>query len=397
MREKIGLVDDPTDFSLVQGGPLFQLLLRARLVTPSMDLLVRRIVVLSAVTWLPLLVLTLLSGHAFGRVGVPFLTDLGAHARLLLHAPILLAADVIVHRRIRPVVGQFLERGIIAPEDQLRFGSAVASALRLRNSVIAEILVLVFAVVVGYWAGNRYLTTEVATWFGTPVNGQMQYTAAGYWYQIVSLTIWRFLMARWLFRLFIWYRLLWQISRHVPLRLNALHPDRAAGLSFLTGSVFAFAPIMVGHSISLSAFIGGKIWHEGATLPQFKLEIVVWMIFLVLLTLTPLFFFMTHLAQARRTGLREYSLVASRYVAEFRRKWIEGPAPKGEMLVGSADIQSLADLANSFDVVRETSLVPFGRTLVTRLVILVALPLSPLVLTMIPIGELIDRALGLVF
>jgi len=396
MRETIRLFDEPTDFSLVQGGPLFQLLLRARLVTPSMDLLVRRIVVLSAVTWLPLLVLTLLSGHAFGGVSVPFLTDLGAHARLLLTAPILLAADVIVHRRIRPVVGQFLERGIIAPEDQLRFGSVVASALRLRNSVIAEILVLALSVFIGYWAGKRYLTTDVATWFATPVNGQMQYTAAGYWYHIVSLTIWRFLVARWLFRLFIWYRLLWQISRHVPLRLNALHPDRAAGLGFLTGSVFAFAPVMVAQSISLSAIIGGRIWHEGASLPQFKLEIVVWMVVLVLLTLMPLFFFMTHLAQARRVGLREYGLVASRYVAEFRMKWIEGPPPKGEVLVGSADIQSLADLANSYDVVRETSLVPFGRTMVTRLVILVALPLSPLVLTMIPLGELIDRALGLV-
>jgi len=101
------------------------------------------------------------------------------------------------------------------------------------------------------------------------------------------------------------------------------------------------------------------------------------MVFLILLTLTPLFFFMTHLAQARRAGLREYGVVASRYVADFRRKWIEGPAPEGEVLVGSGDIQSLADLANSFEVVREMSLVPFGRTMVIRLLILVALPLMP--------------------
>ena len=84
------------------------------------------------------------------------------------------------------------------------------------------------------------------------------------------------------------------------------------------------------------------------------------MVFLMLLVLAPLFFFVTQLAEAKRTGLREYGIVASRYVADFRRKWIEGHAAKDEALVGTADIQSLADLSNSFDVVREMGLVPFG-------------------------------------
>jgi hypothetical protein len=111
-------LDEPTDFSLVQGGPLFQLLLRARLVRPSMDLLGRRMLVIAALAWVPLLVLTLLSGNAFGGMGLPFLYDLGAHARLLLCMPLLIAAEVIVHRRIRVTVRQFLDRGIISPEDR---------------------------------------------------------------------------------------------------------------------------------------------------------------------------------------------------------------------------------------------------------------------------------------
>jgi hypothetical protein len=102
----------------------------------------------------------------------------------------------------------------------------------------------------------------------------------------------------------------------------------------------------------------------------------------------------TQLADAKRTGLREYGIVASRYVAEFRRKWIEGHSAKDETLIGTADIQSLADLSNSFEVVREMRLVPFGRAAVLRLALLTALPLLPLVLTMIPLEQLIDRALG---
>ena len=397
MRKTIAFFDEPTDFSLVQGGPLFQLLLRARLVSPSMDLLARRIIVLSAVAWLPLLALSLLSGHALRGVAVPFLYDLGAHTRFLLAVPLLLLADVIVHRRIKVTVRQFLDRGIIAPEDQPRFESVITSAMRLRNSVIAEVLALALAIFAGYWAGKRYVATDAATWFGTPIGDQTQLAAAGYWYVLVSLTIYRFLLVRWWFRLFVWYRFLWQISRHVPLRLNALHPDRAAGLGFLSGSVFAFAPVLLANTVTISGVIGGKIWHEGATLPQFKLEIIAWMVFLILLVLTPLFFFMTHLAEARRTGLREYGIVASRYVAEFRRKWIEGHVGEGEALIGSGDIQSLADLSNSYDVVREMGLVPFGRVMVIRLVILIAVPLLPLTLTMIPLEQLIDRAMGVFF
>jgi hypothetical protein len=210
----------------------------------------------------------------------------------------------------------------------------------------------------------------------------------------VSLIIYRFLLLRWCFRLFVWYRFLWQVSRRVPLRLNPLHPDRAGGLGFLAGSVFAFTPVLLAQTSALAGILGGKIWHEGATLPQFKVEIAAWIVFLMLLVLAPLCFFVIQLADAKRTGLREYGIVASRYVADFREKWIEGHSAADETLVGTADIQSLADLSNSFEVVREMRLVPFGRATVLRLALLTALPLVPLLLTMIPLEQMIDRALG---
>jgi hypothetical protein len=121
------------------------------------------------------------------------------------------------------------------------------------------------------------------------------------------------------------------------------------------------------------------------------------MLFLMALVLIPLTFFAPHLAQAKRAGLREYGLLGSRYVAGFREKWIAGSAAEGEPLLGTADIQSLADLANSYDAVREMSFVPFGRATVVRVAIMTALPLVPLTLTMIPLEQLIDRALAVLF
>jgi hypothetical protein len=159
--------------------------------------------------------------------------------------------------------------------------------------------------------------------------------------------------------------------------------------------MFAIQPVLIAHTVALAGVLGSRIRNEGATLPQFKLEIVIWVVYLLLLVLIPQLFFMAHLARAKRAGLREYGIVASRYVADFRRKWIEQRAESGEQLVGSADIQSLADLSNSFAVVREMRAVPFDRASVLRLATMILLPLTPLLLTMIPIEQLIDRALGL--
>ena len=51
------------DFSLVLGGPLYQLFMRARLTTNALDLVKRRVIVFSLFTWLPLLLLSVLAGE----------------------------------------------------------------------------------------------------------------------------------------------------------------------------------------------------------------------------------------------------------------------------------------------------------------------------------------------
>ena len=388
-------ITEPIDFSLVQGGPLFQLMMRAHLVEPSMKMLPRRMVAMIVVAWVPLLILTAMAGTAVGGEGVPFLYDLGAHARLLLCVPVLIAAEVIVHKRMRDTVRQFIDRRIVAVDDQPKFNELVQSAMRLRNSALAEILLLACVVVGIGPLGHRYVSFDVQSWFSQPVGDQTRLSPAGYWYLFVSLTIFRFLVFRWYFRILVWYRFLWQVSRKIPLCLNALHPDRAGGLGFLANSVFAFQPLLLAHMIALSGILGGRILNEHAKLPQFQLEIVFWIIALIILVLGPLLFFAGKLAETKRAGLREYGVVASRYVADFHRKWVEGRFTNTEPILGTADIQSLADLSNSFETVSDMRILPFGKTAVVQLAITSALPLAPLLLTVMPLEQLIARALGI--
>jgi hypothetical protein len=132
---------ESSDFSLVLGGPLYQLFLRSRITTDSLGLLKRRVIVISLVAWLPLLVLSALAGQAVdGGIEIPFLYDVEAHTRFLLALPLLVVAELVVHQRIRPIVLQFLERGIVPMEAQPGFQAIIGSAMRLRNSVAIEVV-----------------------------------------------------------------------------------------------------------------------------------------------------------------------------------------------------------------------------------------------------------------
>ena len=385
-------------FSLVLGGPLFQLLHRAHLAGDALELLKQRILVISLFAWLPLLVLSTLEGKALGgSVPVPFLLDVDVHIKFLGVIPLLIVAELVVHMRMRFVVKQFLERNLIAEKDLPRFDAAIASAFRLRNSVLAEVLLIAFVYVVGVliiW--RHYTALATNTWYAVASGGGSKLSLSGVWYGYVSLPLFQFLMMRWYFRIFIWMRFLWRVSR-LNLSLVPTHPDHVGGLGFLSNTVYAFIPLAVAHGGLLAGFIANRIFYLGASLPQFKIEIAVLVAFMLCMILGPFLLFAPQLAEAKRTGNREYGTLAERYVREFDAKWLRGGAPAEEPLVGSGDIQSLADLNNSFEVVRTMRIAPVTKEAVLQLAVATLAPVVPLMLTMMPLEELLKKLLGVLF
>ena len=141
---------EPYDFSLVLGGPLYQLFRRAHLSGDTLELLRRRVIVIALFAWLPLLVLSVIEGHAWdGGVTMPFLYDVDVQVRFLVALPLFVVAELVVHRDMRPVVRQFVERGLVTDEIREKFEAALASAQRLRNSVTAEVLMIALVYGVG--------------------------------------------------------------------------------------------------------------------------------------------------------------------------------------------------------------------------------------------------------
>jgi hypothetical protein len=386
------------DFSLVLGGPLYQLLRRTHLADDALMLQRRRIVVISLIAWLPLLVLAALAGRLFGSaVAVPFLLDVDVHVKFLVAMPLLVAAELVVHQRMRALSSTFRERNLIPEAATQRLDAAIASAYRLRNSVLAEVLLIAIVYVVGVtivW--RQYLALDAPTWYATPTAGGSSLTLAGVWYGYVSLPVFQFLLCRWYFRIFIWARLLWQVSR-IELNLVPTHPDRVGGLGFLATTSYAFIPLLMAHGALLSGNLANQIFHAGASLTQFRLEILLLVVFMVILVVGPLLVFAPQLAAARRTGLREYGTLAQRYVRDFDAKWLRGTGGADEPILGTGDIQSLADLGNSFSIIQDMRMVPVTKQAMLQLGAATLAPIVPLLLTLMPLEDLIKKLFGIIF
>ena len=147
----------------------------------------------------------------------------------------------------------------------------------------------------------------------------------------------------------------------------------------------------------LAGAVAQRVFYKGDSLLSFQLQIGGFVGFFVLAILGPLLMFTPAMARAKRKGLADYGLLATCYVESFEQKWIVSDLGPSEELLGTGDIQSLADLGNSYALVRDMRAVPFGLEDIFRLAAATAAPLLPLLLTAFSPEELVMRIIKVVF
>ena len=378
---------DPTvhNFSIALGGPLYDFLLRrgfVRLVLPN---LARRIAVLVGLTWLPLLLLSFKHGLAFGnQVRIPFLYDFSMYGRFLLGLPLLLIAEVVVDPAIRQAVGEFVHAGVVPSQELPAFETVLEKTQRLRDSWIPEGVMLVLAFFPVFLFQHEWAAGAISSWHTAPRG----LTAAGVWYAMLSTPILRFLVYRWIFRYFIWALLLWRISQ-LDLILPPTHPDHAAGLSFLGLVQKRFGILFCALACMFAGQMTNNMVFEGAPLTSFRFLVLGLIVLLVIFGILPLLLLAPKLSKVRKAGLLEYGKLARSYTESFDRKWVHYVEPPTEPLLGTGDIQSLADMGNSFSSVEGMTIAPITRRLILQLAIQTALPLIPVIILGTPTPELV--------
>lgn len=203
------------------------------------------------------------------------------------------------------------------------------------------------------------------------------------WFAYVSMPVSQFLLIRWV-RDAVVHRWLPAVARRTLYGVGVLFVWRH--------HVFLHAATWRTVRCSPASSLFAK-----ARLPDFKGEIAVMVVLMLLLALGPLLLFAAQLAAVKRTGLREYGTLAQRYVLEFDGKWLRGGAPADEPLVGSADIQSLTDLGTGYDVVGTMNSALITKDAVIQIVGATLAPIAPLVLTLIPLEQLVKTLARILF
>jgi hypothetical protein len=374
------------NFSLVLGGPVYDFLLRFGIVRTDLPNLMRRIVALIAVTWLPLLLLSLKDGIAFGhQVKIPLLYDFSIYGRFFLGLPLLLYAETVIDPAIRLGLQQFLDARIVPDEELPKFEDVLRRTQRLRDSAIPEVMLLILAFFPVFLFQQEWMAPVVSNWH-TDGRGL---TAAGWCFAIFSSALLRFMIYRWTFRYIVWSVLVWRIGR-LRLVLMPTHPDRAAGLGFLAISQKHFGLLFCALACFFAGVVANGMVFEGVPLISFKFLMLGFVVLSVIIGVLPLTMLTPKLMQVRKEGHLEYGRLAHAYTESFDRKWVHYKERPAEELLGTSDIQSLADIGNSFGVVEKMRIAPISKRLLLQLGAQAAVPLVPVIIFGTPTPELVE-------
>jgi hypothetical protein len=387
------ILANESELYIEQGGPAYRLMQRIGLIHGEDPSIRRRIAAFLAVTWLPLLIFSLAEGVAWGpNPKESLLLDFAAFARFFIGVPLLFVAEVTIGPRVTAAGLHFVQAGLVRPEDYPAFDRAIHRLARSRESRWAELVLLGMALV-GAWTFTAETVYGSATtsWHAimTVTDQGSRLSLVGLWYHVIAVPILLFFWYRWLWRFLIWIRFLYDVSR-LNLDLVPTHADGAGGLGFLGTAHTAFGILAFAVGSVMSAAAASVIVFDGAKIDAVKIHFIMLVIITEVLIFGPLAMFCPVMIRARQAWLRRYSLLVLRYNRDFHEKWIEGKAAEGEPLLGSADIQSLADLGNSFEFIRGMKVVPFSVRVILQLAVVTLLPALPLILLVIPIEDVLD-------
>jgi len=382
---------------LTQGGPTYRLEEALGLGGPALARRLLRAAFLAIIALVPLIALAAAQGLALGpdpRRSLLF--DYAVYARFLIAIPAFLFAEGVVDARCGLILREFLDSHIVPEAQRGRFNAAIARAVRLRDHPLPELILLALAYLRVRGAIALTVSQGQPTWWAPSIPDSQALSLPGWWYVLVSLPLYHFFVLLWVWRLVLWTLVLRSIAQ-LDLQLRASHPDRMGGLGFLGLSLAPFGWVLFGVGASYGAAALHGIVHQGATLRSLAPFLIVAAVVSVAVIAAPLLVFMGKLVLLRRQAILEYTSFATRYTGLFESKWIGQRALGTPDLLGTSDIQSLADLSHGFEIVRQLRAVPLDPRALIPLAIATVLPMLPAVVVAVGLRPLINLIVKSVF
>src|SRR5262245_9342719 len=200
------------DVSLIRGGMFYRAQTATHLISADHWNFGRRIVFALAVGWLPLVLLTAL----FNPNDLPaLLTEYFVYSRMVIAVPVLIAGQLVMEIYFRKIVTHVREAGLLHGEERLRFEGIIASLIRLRDSVIPELIlvVAVYAHLLMMWENRvEVVAGKSVFWMAYRVGDVAHLTPAGWYYALVSQSMYQFLVGLTLWKWLLWSIFLFRVS-----------------------------------------------------------------------------------------------------------------------------------------------------------------------------------------
>jgi len=389
-------VASPMAMPLFEGGPLLSLQQWLGL-SENNDLHIGRTAALVVlIGWLPLVLLSLMQSVILRTDEITSLFwQVGAHARYLVAAPLLVAAEIECGARLSVIVANFVKTGIVPKHERNRLDAAVQSTRMLVNSTAGEIVVAVLA----------YLIVAATIW-STPIEQVPAwhrsdtivpfYSLAGWWHMLVSLPLLLVLLLSWLARFVLWVRLLWLISR-LKLRLVASHPDHAGGLGFVGHSVRAFSGVALAIAAIAAGYSAHMILVSGSLPTSQVIFDACLLVTVAAMFAAPLLVFTPIMMTAWRHAASEYGALAAQMGVTFEDKWLGQVRRLDNTALNQPDFSSTTDLYSVAANIYQMRLIPIDITSLEILGIVMLLPFVPVVLLIVPMSEILTDLKALFF
>ena len=378
----------PSEISLVRGGPFFQAQRAIGLIRPDQWNLGRRMILLIAVGWLPLVLITAILNPE-GLLSL--MKEYRVHARLLIAVPVLLFGEYFMESRFRLVINYIRQVDLLDTSDLAYIDGVLATLIRVRDAFLPEFVVLV--VLITHTALSYKGLVDATPWLGHGASDGLHLTVAGWYAVLVSAPLFQFLLGLALWRWLMWTFFAFKLSGR-SLKLVPTHPDKHGGLGFLGLTVAAFAPIAFVATAVIGATWRNDILRHGARLMNFKLEAIVLVMIVAVVAFGPLLFFVPRLTALRRRGILEYGILGQLHSSQFHEKWIHHRAGHESEFLQASETTTLANFGKSFEKIEQLIPFPADKGAIYTLAGAVVIAALPVVLTQIPLAVVLKDLLS---
>ena len=387
-------VQSDNDFSLSEGGPFHDAMVKMRLQNKQLKLAVLGL----CLTWLPLIVICTIEGTLYSNTQLSFLKDVGMQARVLVALPMLIMIKFVIDSKVT-AVAKYLAGALMTPEEgQEILNTAFRRAKKMTGSAFTEIILLliVLGATISFARGGAYaaLGSGTTSWMMHTENGRQMLSGAGYWAIFISIPLFQFFLLRWLWRYIVWMLLLFRLSKS-KLNLLPTHADGAGGLGVIMLAQRSFNLIFVAGSVVLSGQLIEQLIQNPNSYNSIRSIVIAYIVTCIVFILSPLLFFMGKLFKTKNDGLLRLSHLGASMSRKFESEWINDLSINRRMEQQKGDPSMLYDYSGIYGQLQKLRPVPITLGDIIGLALTLFAPFIPILFIHFSVGELLQKIAGL--